>query len=188
MTFTAEDLPLLGETPSIELANTQYGEGDWACDFLEDETLPLWLSHVSNPTTPEALGSDGVASLRQLRDAVVDLFDAAVAGRPPASASLAVLDQHCGACTPSLHVVWEGDRPVLQTRWAGPQAFQYLAQLARDAVDVATGERWNAIRRCAAQDCTMLFLQQHRRRRFCDPSCSQRMRQTAYYRRKRRPS
>lgn len=184
MDFSPDDLPLLGETPSIELANTRYGQDDWALDFLEDEVLPLWLAHSPNATTQKALGRSGVTSLRSLRDSLFDLFDAAVVGRVPAESSLRAIDQHHGACKPA-SLVWKDDRPALQTRWTGSLRAQYLAAFARDAREVATGARWSAIRRCAAPDCTMLFLQQHRRRRFCYPGCSQRVRQAAYYLRKR---
>ena len=179
-----DELPFLDEPPSVELANTLYGDGRDAFDFLGDATVDAWLHHAPRGSSLGALGSGGVAQLRGLRDAVSCLFDDALYGRRPRPRTLSAINRASAACVGRVLLHWDG-RPVRRTSFEGPEADRLVAVYALDAIDVATGARWHALRRCAAPDCTMLFVQQHRRRRFCHPSCSQRVRQAAYDQRQR---
>lgn len=178
------ELPFLDEAPSVELANTLYGAGEGAFDFLAEPTLGAWLHHAPQPTSPGALGPTGLSALRRLRDALSNLFDDAVTRRRPRPKTLSTINGAAGACVSRVRLRWDR-RPVQYTTLEGPESDRVVAAYALDAIDIATDPRWEALRRCAAPDCTMVFVQQHRRRRFCHPSCSQRVRQAAYDQRQR---
>jgi hypothetical protein len=56
-----------------------------------------------------------------------------------------------------------------------------LAELATETIGLATDG--SVLARCDGEDCRMLFVRQHGRRRFCHSSCSQRARQARYQQR-----
>lgn len=183
--LSRDDLPFLDEAPSVELANTLYGAGEDAYDFLGEATVGAWLHHAPHAASVRTLGSAGLSKLRRLRDAVSCLFDDALADRRPRPSTLSTINRTASGCVGRVALRWDG-RPVRDTTFEGRQADRVVAVYALNAIDVAAGPGWEALRRCAAPDCTMLFVQQHRRRRFCHPSCSQRVRQAAYDERQRR--
>lgn len=182
--LSRDELPFLDEAPSVELANTLYGDGEDAFDFLGEATVGAWLHHAPHASSLRALGSAGLAKLRLLRDAVSCLFDDALHARRPRPSTLSTINRTASGCVGRVRLRWD-DRPVRYTTVEGRSADRVVAAYALDAIDVAGGPSWQALRRCAAPDCTMLFVQHHRRRRFCHPSCSQRVRQAAYDQRQR---
>jgi predicted RNA-binding Zn ribbon-like protein len=58
-----------------------------------------------------------------------------------------------------------------------------LGALAHDLMDVLANPARLLV--CANDDCSMLFVQHHHRRRWCHDGCGHRHRQAAYYRRLR---
>jgi predicted RNA-binding Zn ribbon-like protein len=60
-----------------------------------------------------------------------------------------------------------------------------LADLAESAIAILAGSGAGPIAVCANDDCSMLFVRQHHRRRWCHNSCGHRHRQAAYARRLR---
>jgi predicted RNA-binding Zn ribbon-like protein len=203
--WTADDLPLLGEPAPVELANSLYGEGDERVDFLGTTALAhLWLAHADlGAPLPRRPGGADLARLRDLRDAVRTLVVQAVDGDPPDREAVATLNRAARLAPrwPQLTVerAEQGDQgeqgrgaPVLRATVADPPAgdggsarFDVgLAHLAHDAIALLGGEDAARLRRCAAPDCGMAFVQHHRRRRWCHESCGHRIRQARYHRRK----
>ncbi|HWD81706.1 MAG TPA: CGNR zinc finger domain-containing protein, partial [Kribbella sp.] len=73
--------------------------------------------------------------------------------------------------------------PDLALEHASPQATDLLSTLARDAVDLLTGPYAGRIRACAADDCSLLFVDTSRpgTRRWCSMSmCGARAKMAAY--------
>ena len=186
----ADDLPLIGEPAPVELANSLYGDGDERVDFLGTPALVrLWLDHARLPVAfPARLGRADAERLRQLRDATRRLVDQAIAGVPPSPDAVAVLN---GAARRAPRAVQLAVAPAgtgagaLRMGWASAAwgADAALGALAHDAIALLGGADATRLRRCAAPDCAMAFVQHHRRRRWCHDSCGHRVRQAAYHRR-----
>lgn len=168
-----EDLPLLGEPSAIELANTWYGEG--AHDFLADpEVARRWATCVLG----EGLEID-VADLRALRGAVRRLIASQMSGSAFDPAATALVNAHAAHACAHLSLVIEGASASSRVGYRGGAA----ARLATSCIEVLTGP--DPIRRCEGPGCTMFFVQDHGRRRFCHDGCSHRARQRRYSRSRR---
>ena len=183
LAWGADDLPLLGEPAPVELANSLYGEGDERVDFLATPGLArLWLAHAGLAVPfPARPAGDDVDRLRALRDAVRHLVDRAVDGAAPSPPAVAVLNRAASAAPLAAQLVPAAGAAAAG---AGPSVRGVSTARAHDAVVLLGGPDRDRLRRCAAPDCTMAFLQQHRRRRWCHDSCGHRVRQAAYHRRR----
>lgn len=167
------DFPILGTEPlAVELANTLHGE-----DFLRSRAwVALWFTRVG-----EAPVDAGPA--RTLRDSVHRLFTAAVEGGTPDRADIVVVNSFV---TPTrLELDWSGAGPVARHRETASGGAAVLGRIAACAVELLAGP--DVLRRCTAPGCSMFFVRDHPRRRWCHPSCGHRDRQARYYRRLRRP-
>ncbi len=182
------DLPLLGEPVPIELANTAYGVGDDAVDFLgEPAAAVAWLMLVGPPSPATTPSADELHELIELRDAVRVLLEARLNGGRPTRAALEVVDRHAGAAPVVRRLVW-GDEPAVRVEPGAPGFGGVLGWLAVGAIELVAGPAGDALAGCEAPDCTMLFVRHHGRRRFCHESCSHRTRQARYERRRHRGS
>ena len=194
----ADDLPLLGEPVPVELANSLYGEGHGRVDFLgTPELAGLWLAHARLPVPfPERPTAGEVRRLRELRDAVRRLVDAAIDGAPPPPEAVAAVNRTVRRAPPAAQLAAHGDAQPTGVGWAygtygtgrGRGVDAALGALAHAAVmllGTATGRR---LRRCRAPGCGLAFVQHHGRRRWCHDSCGHRVRQAAYERRRSRPA
>jgi predicted RNA-binding Zn ribbon-like protein len=170
-----DDLPILGEPLAVELANTRYGEGGAAYDFLADnEQGARWLAEVFPIQTVVEWHA-----LREVRDAVHVLLMAAAANQDLDPEAVAVVNRHAArAATRVALDLIDGERRVLASVEG-----DVAAVAAASCISTLAGP--DPVRRCEGPGCTLLFVQLHRRRRFCHEGCSHRDRQ-ARYRRSRR--
>lgn len=169
----ADDLPILGEPISVELANTWYGAGADAVDFLSVPAVAAtWVARVTG-----AVPVDDVSQLRALRDAVRTLLLASAAGQSLPRRAIAIVNQHAasGRMTPCLRLDADG-APETVVAHSGRGAVR--ARLAVSCMEVLTGP--HPVARCAGEGCGLFFVQQHGRRRFCHDGCSHRLRQQRY--------
>ena len=193
-TPTAKDLPILGEPLAIEFANTQYGRGEGAFDFLGSSALVmLWLTHAAPrlpPPTP--LHGAELEALLTLRTATHALISQAVDGLPLSTAAIGVVNT-CAELAPRVLRLQQLARQPSATGAAGIRVETIslsegwnglLGQLAHEVIELLGGNRASLLRRCESPDCTMLFLRHHHRRRWCHDSCGHRSRQAAYSQRK----
>lgn len=125
-----------------------------------------WLALVLD------LGADDVHAtaadlppLRDLREAIWQLAQAAVADRPFGPDHVATVNEAATAPTPTEAMTATGQRRTV----APVQAGEALSALARDAIDLFTGPLGERVRRCAADDCELLFVDASRpgQRRWC---------------------
>ncbi|MEM6994349.1 MAG: CGNR zinc finger domain-containing protein [Myxococcota bacterium] len=184
-----DELPILGEPLAVELANTRYGQGDDAIDFLgTGAAARVWLEASAAAPTPGVrdLGPQGLTRLSQLRDAVHELCAATVDGRPVRRSILRAIND-ASALAPPQRALALGPGGVVgvHTRRVGSVLDRLLATLADETFGLFEGEASARLRRCPGPECGMFFVQHHHRRRFCHASCSHRARQAAYYRRRR---
>lgn len=163
------DLPILGTEPLVvEFANSLY-DGD---DLLSRR----WFTAAGSRPARD------LTAARALRDSIRALFMAAVdtADRPAAAITHVNAAAALAPTYPHLTTGPQADRRTAATGDAS-----LLGGLATACIDLLTDGRAQLLRRCATPDCCLLFVQHHRRRRYCHESCAHRDRQSRYQRRRR---
>ena len=181
------ELPLLGEPPSVELANTLYGTGEPVLDLLADVAVArAWTGRVLPGLPVPAAASTWFDDLVALRAAVRRLLLAAAAAPPAREADPAVVSRWSAAAPLVRRVVDGSTGPAGVIARSGPPHALVLAAVADDCARVLSEADRHPVRQCAAPGCSMLFVRRHHRRRWCHDSCGHRVRQAAYQR--RRPS
>ncbi|MFI6317686.1 CGNR zinc finger domain-containing protein [Nonomuraea sp. NPDC050556] len=174
------EFPILGTEPLVvEFANTLYGLGD-QMDYLHDpQWIDLWFARVAPEHT--AMGAYG-EQVRTLRDTIHAVLSAATEGRDPDAETVRRLNAFAAAAPTCLQLDWSS-RPT--ARWLdtvhGPDAA--LGRIATCCIELLTGTQAENLRRCQGPGCSLFFVKNHPRRRWCDPSCGHRDRQARYYRR-----
>lgn len=182
------NLPVLGEPAPVELANTRYRDGDETIEFLPDPALvAAWFD--ASPTArllgaPRRWSESDRRRLVSLRDAVDDLIRARIQMRTPGRDAVERLNAAARSVTRQVELNWDRSddpRRVELVDAAGP-VDAVLASIAVQAIDLLAGPDAELLRVCANDDCELLFVRQHHRRRWCHNSCGHRHRQATYYR------
>jgi predicted RNA-binding Zn ribbon-like protein len=127
-----------------------------------------------------------LATAHGLRTALFALVDAAM-GRGGPGAAVAVVNRAAAPALPPTELV-DGPRGVAGQR-RPLSVREALSAVARDAIDLLTGESRSRLRECEAEDCTGLYLDAShgRRRRWCSAArCGNRARVSAHRARARR--
>lgn len=181
-------LPVLGEPAPIELANTHYRDGDETIEFLATASLvSAWFA--ASPTAqrldpPPRWSTEDRRRLIELRDAIDDSIRARIDRRAPDRVALDRLNAAAGLAVRTVELEWDdhqAPRRVEQTD-APHRVDSVLSTLAVQTIELLAGPDAELLRVCANDDCELLFLRHHHRRRWCHNSCGHRHRQAAYYR------
>lgn len=188
--WASEDLPLLGETFAVELANSHYRSAREDIDFLTDVGIRTWFQHApaaADIPIPTDLASAAVAAVRRTRDATRLLLEESADGVRTARAGESVATLRSAAArAPARLVVELSDGLCGPVTWRlhheGRAADVFVAVVASRCILFLGTEQARRVRRCARPACPMLFVQHHRARRFCHESCAHTERQARYYR------
>lgn len=180
--------PAPGEDTSTALAlvNTEIEPRGRPVDLLPDvRTLAGWLSARGLTTGRSASVADqDLVRVRELRTAIRAAFTARSAGRRPPRPAVATINAAAALVpsTPRLH--WSGENPECETVWdEGARTMDVaLAELATNAIDTLLGDCSDRLRLCEAHGCNRMFIQDHRRRRWCSRTCGDRVRVARHYR------
>jgi predicted RNA-binding Zn ribbon-like protein len=164
------ELLQLGEPLTVELVNSLYVDGDDRYDVLIEHP-EAWLQAL------DLVVPDDLCALRRLRDAIRSLVHAQVDGTPAPERSLWLIND--SARTPPAQQLQRVDGRWAVVTEAPHDDASLRGFLAAEAIELLA-TRGEGLRRCAAPDCGLVFFQQHRRRRFCQHTCSGRTRQAAY--------
>ncbi|REE94758.1 CGNR zinc finger domain-containing protein [Thermomonospora umbrina] len=183
------DFPILGSEPvAVELANTLYGSGARQVDFLRSpEWIDLWFSLVGAEhglMVTAGLGRDA-PRVRELRDCVRHLLSAAAGARAPDPRMVDLLNEYATVVPTHPRLEWATDGTRLRRNVdlaTGDAAV--LGRIAADCIAVLTAPPARSPRRCTGPGCSMLYVKNHSRRRWCHPSCGHRDRQARYHRRR----
>lgn len=124
-----------------------------------------------------------------LREALYRIFGQLARSADPDPADLTVLNETLSTALPHLRI--EGHPGGFAWHWAGPPDAldRPLWPVARSAADLLTSEESVAIRECASETCSWLFVDRSRtrRRRWCDMStCGNRAKARRHYERQKR--
>ena len=184
--WSPDDLPLIGEPLAVELANTRYGEGDDRIDFLATTGLiAMWFAHAgAAPRLPARLTGRDAGRIRDLRDSTHTLIGQTVDRLPLSVPAVGLLNRHAARAPRVLRLDVADGRARIGSSGTVRGLDAVLGLLAHEAITLLGGPDAARLRRCDHPDCTMAFVQRHRRRRWCHPSCGHRTRQARYSRRR----
>jgi predicted RNA-binding Zn ribbon-like protein len=145
----------------------------------------MWFTNVTSaPRLPARLTRRDTERIRELRDATHSLIGRTVDGSPPPVGAVDALNRYAARGPRALRLAVSGrDLRILSSSAVGG-IDAVLGLLAHEAITLLGGPDAARLRRCDHPDCTLTFVQRHRRRRWCHPSCGHRTRQAGYYRRR----
>ncbi|WP_433711449.1 CGNR zinc finger domain-containing protein [Nocardia sp. CA-084685] len=178
------EAPLIGEPLALDLVNTR----PTGVDLLATpDDLANWLAlqaarfpelAVARPTSAD------LAAVHAVRDQISAALDARLHDRRPPADALRGLNAAQAAAPAIRQLEWGGDAVIAIQRRDGTVAERLAAVLAEAAADLLADPSIGKLKRCEADDCVLLFLPAHPRRRWCSAErCGNRVRVARYYRR-----
>ncbi|MFC0450874.1 CGNR zinc finger domain-containing protein [Rhodococcus jostii] len=151
--------------------------------LVDAESLQTWFYVAGLPAAQEPLDESRLVDARDLREALNTLTRARVDGLRPAPAAVDILNSAASIATPAPVLAYDAGtvRPV------DPVPVEsVLSVVARDAIDLFSGEYKNRIRRCLGHECSLYFVDRSRQgaRRWCSmAACGEKASSAAYRRR-----
>ena len=180
--------PLTGEPLPLDLVNTRPANGDL---LVMPRDLRSWLE-LQADRFPEAgefaaeLDAADLAAVRAVREHTARALDHVRHGEQPPADALAALNEAQRAAPAVTELSWDGATVVVTRRRTGPPGARPAAWLAETAAELLADPAVRKVRRCEADDCVMLFLPAHPRRRWCSAyRCGNRVRVARHYQRRR---
>jgi predicted RNA-binding Zn ribbon-like protein len=170
---------------ALDLVDTLMTAGDTPTDLIEStEATEAWW-RLESPRLPEGPLPDAPAT-RRLRSAIRDVFDAHLQDRAARPTSIDDINAVAASVPMSLRMVRTDAGFAAETRWHtehGGNAL--LAMIAREVIELLSmPERLLMLRRCTNPSCSMLFLAENKRRKWCTANiCGNRTRVARYYER-----
>ena len=184
--------PLIGEHLALDLVNTRPSTEDGRADLLgTPRLLAAWLAR--QPALQAEAGSRiptaaDLTPVHVVRDHVDTAVRALLRGTRPPKAALSGLTEAARAAPAVRELDWDGSTVTATPRRAGRLGARLAARLAEAAADLLTDPAIGTLRQCEADDCVMVFLPAHPRRRWCSPTrCGNRARVARYYQRHKTP-
>ena len=182
--------PLLGEPLPLELANTRFKRRGAEYDGLQSAAdLADWLTRVAErlPLGPtryddDAIGPAELAAARSLRDALRTLLTGATTHGPLDPDATATVNQTIRTA-PRWQELSVGAEAVIHT--SAPPVPAALAAIAEQAVAMLTDPQAGSLRACSGPGCMLFYRQDHPRRAWCSPGCSNRARAARHYARRK---
>lgn len=184
--MSALEFPILGEPLAVELANTSYGTAVESIDFLADRAdVPLWFAAATSLRCPRRPSAGWHRQLLEFRDATRAVLDALAENVAPTNHALKIINSASAGAVQRRTLSWH-DGAQITVRYQGLSGQRELAVLADAVIDFVASDQAPLVTVCAAEDCSMLFVRHHHRRRWCHDGCSHRNRQARYYQRHKR--
>ncbi len=180
-------IPLTGEPLALDLVNTRPAAGDL---LATPAGLRGWLEleaerfGAAAEVAGEELDDGALAAVRDVRDHAAHALDRIRRGESPSAEDLDALNR-AQRVAPAVLELGRGPAGLLAThRRTGTAGERLAAWLAEACAEFLAGPAVGEVRQCAADDCVMLFLPAHPRRRWCSPArCGNRVRVARHYQR-----
>jgi len=147
------------------------------------EELATWLRAAGLPSARPPITEGEVAGARGLREAIHDMTRALVDHTPLPVDAIDLVNEAASASPPVTLLGRDGASPV-PPELASLEAI--LAMIARDAIDLFTGNYRQRIRACLGHDCSLFFVDRSRpgSRRWCTMAACGEKASSATYRRR----
>jgi predicted RNA-binding Zn ribbon-like protein len=183
----SNDLDFHAETGRLSL--------DWMATLGSRDGVPIeritstvdlerWLAAVAGQRAGRTPSEQELAEAKRLRTALVALMDDLYSGKSPSEQDIATLNEFSSITPPAIRLDVSGRK--LQTS-AGVGVSIVLGLIARDAIELLTGDDFSKIKRCAGDDCSVYFTDHSRpgKRRWCSMSrCGNKAKKRAFNERK----
>ncbi|MFD0687231.1 CGNR zinc finger domain-containing protein [Actinomadura fibrosa] len=177
---------LVGEPVALDLVNTRAADGDL---LVTPDDLRVWAG-LQVDRVPEAgdlaagATDEDLAAVRAVRDGAAHAIGRVREGEAPSPDDLDVLNRAQRAAPAIAELAWDGGAVTVTRRRGGPAGTRLAAALAEATADLLADPAAARIRECEADDCVMLFLPAHPRRRWCSAArCGNRVRVARHYQR-----
>lgn len=151
--------------------------------LVTDDDLQTWFYVAGLPPAAAPLEDGTTECARDLREAINHLTRSRVDGLRPDPALVEVINRAAQFGPP--HPTLSADGTTAVPSPAVP-AEQILSIIARDAIDLFSGEYRDRLRRCLGHDCSLYFVDRSRRgiRRWCSMAACGEKASSATYRRR----
>ncbi|MET9964382.1 ABATE domain-containing protein [Streptomyces sp. NPDC006356] len=180
----SDTVPLTGEPLALDLVNTRPSTGDQLA--TPRDLLAWWALEADrlSAEVPREVGAEDLAAVLAVREHVARVLAHVRRGERPPAAGLSALNQAQRAAPAISELVWDGSGTAVTRRREGAPGVRLAAELAEAAAGLLADPAVGRIRKCAADDCVLLFLPTHPRRRWCSATgCGNRVRVARHYRR-----
>ncbi|MFF4359945.1 CGNR zinc finger domain-containing protein [Streptomyces sp. NPDC001604] len=177
-------VPLTGEPLALDLVNTRPTAGDLLA--TADDLRAWWALQADRlpDEVPQSVTAEDLAAVRAVREHTARALDDVRRGREPLAADLDALNQAQRAAPAINELAWNGSAVAATRRRDGSPGLRLAACLAEAAAELLADPAVTRIRECEADDCVMLFLAAHPRRRWCSATrCGNRVRVARHYQR-----
>ena len=162
-------------SPALALVNTWRLTASGEVDDLGapgDATAWLRAHGLAAADTGEA----SLSRLTDLRTAIRELLAALAEGRAPSAETVDTVNAAARADAATPQLTWR-DGPRSEWRSTRPDSIDAaVAAVARDAIEVVSGELGPLVRPCEAHGCIRYYIREHARRRWCSTTCGDRVR------------
>lgn len=141
--------------------------------------LARWCDEAGLPV-PTKVATRDLAQARDLREAIYRSIKAGEARRKPKPADIALINQWAARPVAAPQLSPDGTKLVFAPQDPLPAN---LAAIARDAIDLLTGEDLTRLRECAEHSCSVLFVDHSRpgKRRWCSMNrCGNKVKKAAF--------
>jgi predicted RNA-binding Zn ribbon-like protein len=179
---------LVGEPLALDLVNTRPADAD----HLESvESLNAWLA-LETERFPElaafeASSDAALARVVAVRAGVTAVVDALLAERPVPASAVEALNaaQRAAPAYTRLSIEDDGFAAVKECRGASEK--RLAARLAEAAIELLASDSVGKFKQCEADDCRLVFVLTHPKRRWCSAErCGNRVRVARYYQHNRK--
>ncbi|MFD3758423.1 CGNR zinc finger domain-containing protein [Streptomyces sp. NPDC058622] len=173
--------PLTGEHLALDLLNTRTAQDDLVAG---PSALAAWLAAQAGRLTPvAAVGPAEVAAVAGVREAARPALEAVRSGGRPPAGALRALNAALAAAPVRRELLWGAETGLAAaSRRDAEPPLRLAAELAEAVAALLTDSRVASVRACEAEDCVLLFLPAHPRRRWCVAAvCGNRARVARYY-------
>lgn len=178
--------PLTGEPLALDLVNTETTAGSF---LATPEDLRVWWTlqaHRLTEEVPEKVTAADLSAVHAVRAHTARALRHLMRGDEPLTADVEALNRAQRAAPAISELRWSGQGGAVSRRREGSAGRRLAACLAEAAAELLADLAVGRIRQCEADDCVVLFLATHPRRRWCSPDrCGNRMRVARHYRRHR---
>lgn len=149
--------------------------------LTDPDALRTWFRVAGLPDPGALVTARHVGSTRRLREAINELTRARVDGEVPDVAAISVLTA-TGRPNPLNFALADNGFDVIAP--SSPAVTAILSSIARDAVELFSGEHADRIRRCRGHDCSLYFVDRSRlgNRSWCSMSVCGMKNSSARYR------
>ncbi|MQY27409.1 CGNR zinc finger domain-containing protein [Nocardia aurantia] len=173
---------LIGEPLALDLVNTHPADTDL---LTTPDQLADWLRQETErlpEPPPEHPSAEDLRQVRQIREHIAAVCEALLHDRRPPAAALRAFDNAQSAAPAIRQLHWDGTTLTATVHRTGSAGTRLAAALAESAVELLGSPAIARLKQCEAEDCVLLFLPAHPRRRWCSPQrCGNRIRVARYY-------